>query len=112
MSIFDKYKPTEFDFVQDFAKENGNYDNVCDKCASHFIGHKRRIFCKKCQDGIDLTKLQNRLNVTMEPLRIALEGEIIVKVSRIDEIIKYIQSGVCSLRNIEIMVQDLKKVSK
>lgn len=36
------------DWTEDFSHENGNYQNVCCKCASHFMGHKRRVICKQC----------------------------------------------------------------
>lgn len=33
---------------EDFKHENGNYQNQCASCNEMFLGHKRRITCKKC----------------------------------------------------------------
>jgi hypothetical protein len=48
----DKYKIGygKKDFPEDFDHENGNYHNICCKCNEIFTGHKRRVFCKECQD--------------------------------------------------------------
>lgn len=35
-------------WVEDFSHENGNYMNNCISCKNEFIGHKRRVVCKKC----------------------------------------------------------------
>ena len=32
----------------DFPGENGNYMCICSTCGEHFIGHKRRLTCRKC----------------------------------------------------------------
>lgn len=37
------------DWSEDFPYENGNYQNRCVECKEIFIGHKRRVVCKKCQ---------------------------------------------------------------
>lgn len=36
------------DWQEDFAHENGNYQNKCVNCGELFIGHKRRPLCKIC----------------------------------------------------------------
>lgn len=36
------------DWPEDFSHENGRYQNVCIDCGEIFIGHKRRVTCKKC----------------------------------------------------------------
>lgn len=36
------------DWEEDFSHENGNYYNTCCHCEKTFIGHKRRVSCKKC----------------------------------------------------------------
>jgi len=41
------------DWQEDFSHENGNYECICVHCAKHFIGHKRRIFCKYCSNQIE-----------------------------------------------------------
>jgi len=41
-------KPTDRDWEEDFTHENGNYQMNCLICEKSFIGHKRRIVCKKC----------------------------------------------------------------
>lgn len=36
---------------EDFSHENGNYINTCCFCKLEFIGHKRKIICKRCHDA-------------------------------------------------------------
>lgn len=36
---------------EDFPHENGNYVRVCCLCKDYFMGHKRRVVCKVCQDS-------------------------------------------------------------
>lgn len=36
------------DWNEDAALENGNYENICGLCRCGFIGHKRRILCRRC----------------------------------------------------------------
>lgn len=36
------------DWPEDFEHENGNYMCSCGTCKETFMGHKRRITCKKC----------------------------------------------------------------
>lgn len=40
----------ECDWKEDFSLENGNYINQCivPGCGVDFIGHKRRVFCRRC----------------------------------------------------------------
>jgi hypothetical protein len=38
----------ERDWPEDFAHENGQYSCGCVYCGSHFIGHKRRVVCRRC----------------------------------------------------------------
>lgn len=35
------------DWPEDFEHENGNYQRTCD-CGATFMGHKRRMTCRKC----------------------------------------------------------------
>lgn len=42
----------ECDWVEDFAHENGNYQNKCVSCYKLFFGHKRRVVCKCCDSPI------------------------------------------------------------
>jgi ribosomal protein S27AE len=47
------------DWPEDFADENGNYQNKCSQCGYIFIGYKRRVVCKRCTyprfvHGIDM----------------------------------------------------------
>ncbi len=35
-------------WTEDFADENGNYQNTCSSCGEKFLGHKRRVTCKGC----------------------------------------------------------------
>lgn len=42
------FNNTPLDFEEDFKHENGNYQNYCRYCSNHFLGHKRRIICKRC----------------------------------------------------------------
>lgn len=46
---FDLENSDEYDFQEDFAFENGTYINRCHTCNISFMGHKRRITCKKCE---------------------------------------------------------------
>ena len=39
----------DHDFPEDFKLENGNYICTCCDCGKQFIGHKRRVACKKCE---------------------------------------------------------------
>ena len=41
---------TPRDWVEDFPHENGNYENKCCHCGHSFIGHKRRVVCKVCDN--------------------------------------------------------------
>lgn len=43
-----KYSPR--DWTEDFAHENGRYQNHCIHCGQLFIGHKRRVGCNQCAD--------------------------------------------------------------
>ena len=36
------------DWPEDFAHENGNYQNLCCECGKLFFGHKRRVVCRSC----------------------------------------------------------------
>lgn len=45
-------------YQEDFTHENGQYMRTCIECADIFIGHKRRVICKKCgaKENIDKIK--------------------------------------------------------
>ena len=43
---------SERDWKADAAHENGNYWCKCYQCGESFIGHKRRVMCKLCNDGM------------------------------------------------------------
>lgn len=40
--------PSERNWTEDFAHENGQYERACFACNRTFVGHKRRIYCKTC----------------------------------------------------------------
>jgi len=40
--------PTEHDYPEDWPGENGMYQQTCCECGKQFVGHKRRMVCKKC----------------------------------------------------------------
>lgn len=42
------FKAGERDWEEDFPKENGQYFCKCVECGEKFIGHKRRLVCRKC----------------------------------------------------------------
>lgn len=42
------YAPSDRDWTEDAAHENGQYQCQCVTCKEYFIGHKRRHVCKKC----------------------------------------------------------------
>jgi len=48
VSKIQKLENYQGNWTEDFPHENGNYENVCIRCESHFLGHKRRVVCKKC----------------------------------------------------------------
>ena len=41
-------RPKDGDWPEDFSHENGNYQCKCCQCDQLFIGHKRRVVCRKC----------------------------------------------------------------
>ena len=41
---------TERDWVDDSRHENGRYQCRCIDCNHLFVGHKRRVLCKKCHE--------------------------------------------------------------
>jgi hypothetical protein len=43
---------TNKDYPEDRDLENGNYVRICVDCGSKFVGHKKRIQCKVCRDGL------------------------------------------------------------
>jgi len=49
---------SERDWPEDFDHENGKYQNRCMECKQTFMGHKRRVICKKCStpDWIEISK--------------------------------------------------------
>ena len=38
------------DWPEDYGQENGNYFQKCLHCENNFIGHKRRLVCRKCDE--------------------------------------------------------------
>lgn len=45
-----RYAPSDRDWPEDAAHENGQYQCQCVTCKEYFIGNKRRQLCKKCAD--------------------------------------------------------------
>jgi len=43
------------DWTEDATHENGNYQCRCIQCGVGFIGHKRRVVCKKCSQPVEET---------------------------------------------------------
>ena len=41
---------SERNFPEDKALENGNYTNLCCNCEEWFIGHKRRVLSRVCEN--------------------------------------------------------------
>lgn len=41
---------SQYDWEDDFSHENGNYECHCCICGRTFIGHKRRVTCKACDN--------------------------------------------------------------
>lgn len=39
-------------FKEDYDHENGQYVNKCIECYNHFMGNKRRVWCKICESNI------------------------------------------------------------
>lgn len=44
------YNLTERDFPEDFIFENGRYQNTCIQCKQLFMGFKRKLTCKVCEN--------------------------------------------------------------
>lgn len=40
------------DWKEDSQLDNGNYYNICAGCGEQFIGHKRRVVCKACDQHL------------------------------------------------------------
>ncbi len=40
------------DWKEDAALENGNYYCICGRCGEQFLGHKRRVICKVCDQWL------------------------------------------------------------
>jgi ribosomal protein S27AE len=49
----------ERDWHMDSSHENGNYHSTCGTCGNLFLGHKRRLYCKKCTQELLVERLQN-----------------------------------------------------
>ena len=43
-------KHPEGNYPEDRLLENGNYLNKCIKCGHMFVGYKRRVICKTCNN--------------------------------------------------------------
>ncbi len=51
--VIDFMTSVEFDacdYPEDAPYENGSYLNRCVECQRLFVGHKRRVFCKVCEE--------------------------------------------------------------
>lgn len=48
-NLWDTYE-SERSFKEDYEHENGQYINICSYCEKEFMGHKRRVVCKSCQN--------------------------------------------------------------
>ncbi len=46
-------KPSDRDWTEDFAHENGNCLRRCYGCNRTFFGHKRRVECKVCEQSME-----------------------------------------------------------
>ena len=53
---------TDRDWPEDFEHENGKYLNKCYLCQNFFLGHKKRIRCKKCTTNLENAKILNELD--------------------------------------------------
>lgn len=60
--MIDNYKPTARDYPGDFSDENGNYEHDCFYCKQKFIGHKRRMICKECEDA-QIKEMASRVTI-------------------------------------------------
>lgn len=56
-------KDTERDWPEDFAHDNGCYQNRCCRCDQLFMGFKRRITCKLCAGAAPMTPEPGRAEV-------------------------------------------------
>lgn len=51
-------------WTEDYSHENGQYVNHCLDCKNTFIGHKRRVICRRCSSLMPWTDLAKVLDVT------------------------------------------------
>lgn len=63
------------DFPEDAVHENGNYENKCVVCGSHFIGLKRRVLCKECYQRPPVTFSQ-RIAELEEAVRVLAHDRV------------------------------------
>lgn len=74
------------DFPEDFTHENGMYFNTCCQCNVQFLGYKRRVVCKVCEETIKNDSIEssvrrdilNRFYPTEDQLEIAI-GSVVHK---------------------------------
>lgn len=59
-------------WTEDYPHENGNYICFCKTCNNTFIGHKRRILCKECDEKAIHINFTNR-TYTIEEIEKAIE---------------------------------------
>lgn len=60
---------SERSWPEDYTHENGNYTNICCQCSLHFVGHKRRVVCKKCTNQVPKQSFAELLhNLVAHPL--------------------------------------------
>ena len=50
MTYISKTTSADRDWAEDFEHENGRYLCLCCECDRPFVGHKRRVVCKKCSE--------------------------------------------------------------
>jgi len=75
--------PNTKDFPNDAVHENGNYENKCLNCGSTFVGLKRRVMCRECEEKPTPTiaELEEAVRVLAEEAacgRIAWDGSVLM----------------------------------
>jgi hypothetical protein len=48
LAAMERERATAHDYPEDYTNENGMYHSSCCVCKAVFLGHKRRVTCRKC----------------------------------------------------------------
>jgi hypothetical protein len=60
-------------WTEDYSLENGNYTCFCMTCKNTFIGYKRRVMCKECNDLQECLEIVDKKSYTIEEIEKAID---------------------------------------